>query len=118
MQDGARPHTAHTSFDHLSGLFRNRLISLNIDHEWDPHIHDLNSLDFWFWGAAKRKGYANRSQTLADLKHNVASCAAEVTTETWKKVSQNFCVRVKACFNRNGLISSMWTTKSSFDFQT
>ena len=27
---------------------------------------------------------------------------AEVTAETWKKVGQNFCVRVKACFNRNG----------------
>ena len=102
MQDGARPHTAHASLDHLRGLFRSHLISLNTDHEWAPHSPDLNPLDFWFWGAAKGKVYANRPQTLADLKQNVVAYAAEVTAETWKKVGQNFCVRVKACFNRNG----------------
>ena len=36
------------------------------------------------------------------LKQNVVAFAAEVTAEAWKKVGQNFCVRVKACFNRNG----------------
>ena len=36
------------------------------------------------------------------LKLNVVAYLAEVTAETWKKVGQNFCVRVKACFNRNG----------------
>ena len=36
------------------------------------------------------------------LKQNVVAYAAEVTAEAWKKVGQNFCVRVKACFNRNG----------------
>ena len=102
MQDGARPHTAHASLDHLRGLFRSHLISLNTDHEWAPHSPDLNPLDFWFWGAAKGKVYANRPQTLADLKQNVVAYAAEVTAETWKKVGQNFCVCVKACFNRNG----------------
>ena len=39
---------------------------------------------------------------LYDLKQNVVAYAAEVTAETWKKVGQNFCVCVKACFNRNG----------------
>ena len=67
-----------------------------------PHSPDLNPLDFWFWEAAKGKVYSNRPQTLADLKQNVAAYAAEVTAETWKKVGQNFCVRMKACFNRNG----------------
>ena len=38
----------------------------------------------------------------ADLKQNVADYAAEVTNDTWQKVGQNFCMRVKACFNRNG----------------
>ena len=37
-----------------------------------------------------------------NLKQNVVAYVAEVTAETWKKVVQNFCVRVKACFNRNG----------------
>ena len=34
MQDGARPHIAHASLKHLLGFFKNRLISLNTDHEW------------------------------------------------------------------------------------
>ena len=38
MQDGARPHTAHASLKHLSFFFKNRLISLNTDHEWAPTV--------------------------------------------------------------------------------
>ena len=72
------------------------------DHEWPSYSLDLNPLDFWSWGVTKGKAYDNRPQTLADLKQNVAAYAAEVTDETWKKVEQNFCVRVKACFKRNG----------------
>ena len=45
IQDGARPHTAHTSLKHLRGFFKNRLISLNTDHEWAPHSPDLIPLD-------------------------------------------------------------------------
>ena len=85
MQDGARRHTAHVSLHHLKGFFQNRLNSLNTDHEWPPHSPELNPLDFWFWGEAKRKIYANRPQTLAYLKQNVADYAAEVTKGMWKK---------------------------------
>ena len=102
MQDGARPHTAHATLDHLGGLFQSRLISLNTAHEWATHSPDLNPLDFWFWGTAKGKIYANRPQTLDDLKQNVAHYATEITNDTWEKVGQNFCIRVKACFNKNG----------------
>ena len=77
-------------------------MSLNTDHKWASHSPDLNPLDFWFWGAATGKIYANRPQTLADLTPNVANYAAEVTNDTWKKVGKNFCIHVKACFNRNG----------------
>lgn len=92
--------TAHASLDHLRGHFHNLLISLDTDHEWAPHSPDLNPLDFCFWLAAKGKVYANRPKTLADLKQNVTAYAAELTGR--KKVGQNFCVCVKACFNRNG----------------
>ena len=48
MQDGARPHTAHASLKHLRVFFKNRLISLNIDHEWAPRSPDLNPFAFYF----------------------------------------------------------------------
>ena len=38
----------------------------------------------------------------ADLKQNVANYAVEVTNDTWQKVGQNLCMRVKTCFNGNG----------------
>ena len=38
MQDGAKPHTAHASLKHLRIFFKNRLISLNADHEWVPTV--------------------------------------------------------------------------------
>ena len=37
----------------------------------------------------------------ADLKQNLVNYAAEVTNDTRQKVGQNFCMRVKACFNGN-----------------
>ena len=46
--------------------------------------------------------YANRPLMQADLKQNVVDYTAEVTNDTWQKVGQNFCMRVKACFSRNG----------------
>ena len=38
----------------------------------------------------------------ADFKQNKADYAAEVINDTWQKVGLNFCMRMKACFNRNG----------------
>ena len=38
----------------------------------------------------------------ADLEQNVLDYATEVTNDTWQKVGQNFCMRVKARFNGNG----------------
>ena len=46
MQDGAKPYTAHASLKHLRFFFKNRLISLNTDHEWVPPSPYLNPLDF------------------------------------------------------------------------
>ena len=38
----------------------------------------------------------------ADIKQNVVGYTAEVTNDAWQKVGQNFCMRVKACLNKNG----------------
>ena len=52
-------------------------------------------------GSIKREDLC-QPQMQADLKQNVVDYAAEVTNNTWQKVVQNFCMHVKACFNRNG----------------
>ena len=38
MQDGARSNTCHASLKQLRVFFKNRLISLNTDHEWPPTV--------------------------------------------------------------------------------
>ena len=115
---GVRPYTAQVSLGHLRKLFRNRLISLNTNHSWVLYSPDLNLLDFWFWGAANGKVYANRPERLVGLKQNAAAYAPEVTAKTWKKIGQNFCVRVKHVSTETGLIWSMWNIRTLFDFQT
>ena len=102
MQDGTIPYTANETVQFLQGLFGNSLISLQKEHEWAPHSPYLNPLDFWFWVASKGVVYANKPHTLVQLKQNVEPFAAEVNNDTWKKVDKNFCLHLKACFNRNG----------------
>lgn len=102
QQDGATPHTSHNSLDLLKKIFGPRVISFRTTHEWAPHSPDLNPLDFWFWGASKGEVYANKPTTLNELKDNIEAYTANVTAETCRKVGQNFCLRIKACFNRRG----------------
>ena len=102
MQDGATPHTGNASVEFLQGLFGNCLISLRTEHEWVLHNPGLNPLNFWFWGASKGVVYAKKPCTLVQLKQNVKTYAAEVTNDIWKKVGKNFCLCLKAFFNRNG----------------
>ena len=102
MQDGTSPHTAHETISYLQELFGNRLLCLGTRYEWSPHSPDLNPLDFWLWGAAKGSIYANKPDTLAQLKRNVRNYIQQVPIDILTKVGQNFGMRIKACFNRGG----------------
>ena len=107
MQDGARPHRA-TDHWTISGDSSGVVLSASTQI-MGPQSHDLNPLAVWFWGAAKRKFCTNKPQTPADLKRKVAVMQLKLPLKHGR-VDQNFCVRMKACFNKNRLISSRWTT--------
>ena len=49
MQDGATPHTANETIEHLYSVFGDsyNLIGVKLDIEWAPHSPDLNPLDFF-----------------------------------------------------------------------
>uniref|UniRef100_UPI00358F7504 uncharacterized protein isoform X2 n=1 Tax=Myxine glutinosa TaxID=7769 RepID=UPI00358F7504 len=102
MQDCAPPHTAGDTITFLQQLFRNHLVALGTAHDWAPHSPDLNPLDYWFWGAAKGSVYVNHPATLDDLKQEVSGYLQAVPHETYRKVGQNFGVRINACLNRGG----------------
>ena len=102
MQDGATPHTAISTLQHLKQTFRSRIISLKTDFEWAPHSPDLNPLDFFFWGSSKSEVYKSKPKSLEDLRENLEVYARSVSIETCKKVMQNFAIRINACISRRG----------------
>ena len=85
----------------LQQLFRNHLVALGTAHNWAPHSPDLNPLDYWFWGATEDTVYTNHPVTLDDLKQ-VSYCLQAVPHETYRKVGQNFGVRINAYLNHGG----------------
>ena len=112
MQDGATSHTVDASAEFHQGLFGNHLIDLQTKNEWTPHSLDLNPLDFWFRGASNGATYANKSRTLMQLMQNMETYVTEVTNDIWKKADKNFCLCLKACFNRkSGHIENLYYKK-------
>ena len=101
QQDGATPHTAHTTMAHLHTLFENRTWSLQAELEWSLHSPDLAPLDF-FWGAAKAEVYKEKACSLRQLKQAVESFTQSVTTDTCRRVIENFAVCINVCANQNG----------------
>ena len=102
QQDGATPHTAHATMAHLRALFGNRIWSVLAKLEWSPHSPDLAPLDLLFWGAAKGEVYEEKPCSLRQLKQAVESFTQSVTTDTRRRVIENFAVRINACANRSG----------------
>ena len=97
----AAPHIAHAIMAHLHTLFGNRIRSLQAELEWSLHSPDLALLDFFFWGAAEAEVYKEKPRSLRQLKQAVEAFTQSVTTDTCRRVIENFAVRINACANRN-----------------
>ena len=55
QQDGATCHTAKTTFDVLSPVFEDRIISRRADVVWPPRSCDLTPLDYYLWRRRQAK---------------------------------------------------------------
>ena len=71
QQDGATCYTAEATLDVLRPVFENRIISRRADFVWPPRSCDLTPLDYYLWGAGKDKFYADKPETIDDLKYNI-----------------------------------------------
>ncbi|GFT78225.1 putative DD41D transposase [Trichonephila clavipes] len=71
QQDGAIYHTARATIDLLKDTFGDRLISRFGPVNWPPRSCDLTALDNFLWGYVKSFVYADKSQTLDQLKDNI-----------------------------------------------
>lgn len=102
QQDGATAHTAGVSMGILRTAFRGRLISQRGNIPWPPRSPDLTGPDFFLWGYLKSKVYANKPQTIDQLKENIRNEIASITPDILKKVMDNAAIRVQCCIEENG----------------
>lgn len=102
QQDGAPAHRTNPTIDLLHHKFPNRVIALFGDVNWPPRSCDLTPLDFFLWGYAKGRVYANNPQTLEQLKANIREVMAEIEPEMCEKVIENYLKRIESCKKSRG----------------
>lgn len=81
QQDGTTSHTTQTNRALLQEKFPGRVISRLSDVNWPARSCDLTPLDFFLWGYAKDRVYANNPQNLEQLKTNIREAMAEILPE-------------------------------------
>ena len=71
QQYGATCHTAEAKVNVLRPVFEDRIISRRVDIVWPPRSCDLTTLDYYLRGAVKVNCYAEKPETIQDLKDNI-----------------------------------------------
>ena len=70
------------------------LSSRRADVVWTPRCCDLIKLDYYLWGAAKDKSYADKPETIDVLKDNIREVIGEIQLHTIDNVLKNWTDRV------------------------
>jgi hypothetical protein len=91
QQDGATCHTACETMELFREKFPGRVFSRNGDRNWPPR-----SCDFFLWGFVKSRVYANKPQTIPELKVEIGRVIGETEPQLCGNV-ENFVKRGKVC---------------------
>jgi len=107
QQDGATCHTTWNNIMFLRSKFFQRVIS-QCRFQLASKVMWSNTIRFFLWGFLKSRVYANKPQTINDLKNNIQVAICEITPATCQKVIENFDIRIDACRrNRGGHLSDI-----------
>ena len=90
-------HTAEATLDVLRPVFEDRIISRRADVVWPPRSCNLTPLDYYLLGAVKDKCYADKPETIDDLKDNIREAIGEIQLYTIDNVLKNLSERVGYC---------------------
>ena len=101
QQNGAKCHTAESTFDVLRPVFENRIISRRADIVWPPR-NDLTPLDYQLWGAVKDKFYVDKPETIEALKDNIREAIGKIQLHPIDNVLTNWTDRVGCCMASRG----------------
>ena len=97
QEDGATCNTDNVTIDLLRTVFENQIISWNSDVNWPPRCCDSIPLDYFLWGAVKDKCYANHSETIQALKHEIKVAIHGIEAQTIENVLKNWVDRLEYC---------------------
>jgi hypothetical protein len=102
QQDGATAHCSNQNLELLESKFGERIISRRTRRPWPPRSPDLSACDYFLWGYLKSKVYANRPNSLQDLRQNIVQEIRQIPRETRQKVLNNFVWRLQECVRVQG----------------
>ena len=77
QQDGATCHTTRENVTFLRSKFPQRVISRNADCNWPPWSCELTPVDFFLGFFFLSRAYANKPQTINDLKNKIQVAISE-----------------------------------------
>ena len=78
QQDSDTCDTADATLDVLSLIFEDYIISRRFDVVWLPRSCNLTPLDYYLWGPVKDKCYADKPETIDDLKDNIREATQSI----------------------------------------
>jgi hypothetical protein len=102
QQDGATCHTACETMELLREKFPGRVISRNGDRNWPPRSCDLSPCYFFLWRFVKSRVYANKPQTIPELKAEIGRVIGEIEPQLCENIIENFVKRGKVCQQSRG----------------
>lgn len=102
QQDGATAHTAQASMIVVRELFPGKMISRFGDIPWPARSPDLSPCDFFLWGYLKSVVYRNEPTTTAQLKENIRTEMAGISSDLCGRVFENMRQRWEECLRQEG----------------
>jgi len=102
QQDGAPPHIKKCVTDFLSEQFKTKIISRCFDNAWPPRSPDLTPMDFWFWGALKRRVYGRCPTNLEQLKQFITEEMRAISADELRRSCESVATRLEALLGNNG----------------
>jgi hypothetical protein len=95
--DGATCHTACETNELLQENFPGRVISRNGNQNWPPRSCDLTACEFFHWGFVKSHVYANKPQTIPEIKAEIRHVIGEIEPQLCANVMESFVKRARMC---------------------
>jgi hypothetical protein len=102
QQGGAICHTARETTELLREKFPGRVISRNGDQNWPLRSCDLTPCDFFLWVFVKSRVYANKPQTIPELKAEIGRVIGVIEPQLCGNIIENFVKRARVCQQSRG----------------